>query len=121
MALIVLADDDDEVRLSTKLLLEEDGHQCMDFSDGDEALKGLRNIPGVDLVIIDIFMPFSNGRDLVNILRKGPPKFKKLPVILISGVFPEKTFRLHTEDPKCKFLKKPFTGELFRKTVNSML
>ena len=121
MALIIIAEDDEQVRLIIGQMLEDDGHECLSFSNGDEALEGVRNNPGVDLLVLDIFMPFSDGRDLVTILRNGPPRFRNIPVLLISGVFPEDSSRLHTDDSKCKFLRKPFTGELFRMTINSLL
>ncbi len=121
MASIILAEDDEHVRASTKMLIEDEGHECFAFTNGDDALDALRKLPDIGLLILDIFMPSSDARDLVTILRKGPPRFRNMPVLLISGVVPEPIARLHTDDQKCKFLKKPFTGDLLRKTINSLL
>lgn len=121
MAMIILAEDDEQVRLSIKLCLEDDGHDCLDYSNGDDALKALRSTPDVNLLILDVFMPSSDGRDIVAILRNGPPRFRNMPVVLISGVVPEQTTISHTDDQYCKFLKKPFTGDLLCITVNSLL
>jgi two-component system nitrogen regulation response regulator NtrX len=121
MALIILAEDDEQVRSSTRMLIEDDGHECMDFTNGDDALDALRASRHVELMILDIFMPSSDGRDLVTILRNGPPRFRNMPILLISGIIPEQIARLHTDDQKCRFLKKPFTGDLLRKTINSLL
>lgn len=121
MALIVLADDDYEVRLSIRELLLDAGYDCLDFASGDEALEALRSNKEAKLLIVDVFMPCGDGRDIVQILRKGPPRFRCLPVVLISGLVPEKTMKLHTEDEYCKFLKKPFTGEMLRNVVSGLL
>lgn len=121
MALIILADDDYEVRCSIKELLEDEGYQCLDFANGDEALDALRANREAELLIIDIFMPCCDGRDIIQILRKGPPRFRCMPVVLISGLVPEQTLKLHTEDEYCKFLKKPFTGQILRDVVASLI
>jgi len=121
MALIILADDDYDVRLSTRMLIEDHGHQCLDFSNGDDALDALRANRDAELLISDVSMPSSDGRDMVDILRNGPPRFRSMPVILISGIIPEQTMKLHTKDTLCKFLKKPFTGDQLRETIDKML
>ena len=121
MAKIILAEDDEHVRQPTKILLEDAGHICLDFSNGDDALEALRADPDVQLLVLDIFMPSSGGKDIVTILRNGPPKFRKIPVVLISGVMPEKMLHLHKEDPACVFLKKPFTAEELKNSVERML
>ncbi|MCK5164889.1 MAG: response regulator [Desulfobacula sp.] len=121
MALIILAEDDPEVRLSIKLLVEDSGHECLDFPNGDEALDALRANRDAKLLISDIYMPSSDGRDIVAILRNGPPRFRTMPVILISGVVPEQTMKLHSKDKFYRFLKKPFTGEMLRNAVDSLI
>ncbi len=114
MALIVLADDDNDVRLFLKLILEDRGDECLDFSNGDDALDALRSNADAALLISDISMPASDGRDVMNILRNGPPRFRTLPVILISGLVPEKTMDEQLQDVRCRFLQKPFLpGDLF--------
>ncbi|MEH0019486.1 MAG: response regulator [Desulfobacter sp.] len=108
MALIVLADDDRDVRLFIKDILEIHGDRCLDVSSGDEALDALRDNPDADLLISDISMPAGDGRDVIKVLRNGPPRFRTLPVILISGLVPEQAMDGPLLDAKCRFVKKPF-------------
>ncbi|MCG8617640.1 MAG: response regulator [Desulfobacterales bacterium] len=108
MALIVLADDDRDVREFVKDILEDRGDACLEFSNGDDALDALRAHPEAVMLISDISMPASDGRDVMQILRNGPPRFRTLPVILISGLVPEKTMEEQLKDRRCRFLKKPF-------------
>ncbi len=121
MALIILADDDYDVRLSTKLLLESEGYDCLDYPNGDDALDALRANKDARLLVSDVYMPSSDGRDVVDILRNGPPRFRNLPVLQISGIIPEQTMQLHIKDNNCRFLKKPFTGEQLRTCIKKML
>ncbi len=48
-------------------------------------------MPCATLLIIDISMPASDGRDVMNILQNGSPRFRTLPVILIFELVPEKS------------------------------
>ncbi len=105
MTLIILADDDYEVRLSTKLLLEDDGYECLDFPNGDEALEALRANKDARLLVSDVYMPSGDARDVIDILRNGSSRFRNLPVLLISGIVPEQTMQLHIKDNNCRFLK----------------
>src|SRR5712691_7894986 len=56
MARIILIDDEDAVRRTSRLALERAGHQVLEASDGEAGLKLLAQ-SGADLVITDIFMP----------------------------------------------------------------
>ena len=80
----------------------------MIFSNGDDALDALRQHPDAALLISDISMPASDGRDVMQILRNGPPRFRELPVILISGLVPEQSMDEQLKDSKYRFLAKPF-------------
>ena len=121
MALIVLADDDKEVRLSLKFLLEDRGDECLDFSNGDDALDALRSHADAALLISDISMPASDGRDVMSILRNGPPRFRALPVILISGLVPEETMDEQLQDVRCRFLQKPFLPSELFETMDELM
>ena len=121
MALIILAEDDNHVRSFIKLLLGIRGDDCIDFSNGDDALDALRNNTDAVLLISDIQMPASDGRDLMNILRNGPPRFRSLPVILISGIISENTLDEQILDVHSRFLKKPFSQQKLFDTMDELL
>ena len=111
MALIILAEDDNHARSFIKLLLEIRGDDCIDVSNGDDALDALRNNPCAVLLISDIRMSASDGRDVMNILRNGPPRFRSLPLILISGMVFENTMDEQRVDVYSRFLRKPFSQQ----------
>jgi CheY-like chemotaxis protein len=121
MALIILAEDDIHARAFIKVLLEARGDDCIDVSNGDDALDALRGNPCAVLLISDINMPASDGRDVMHILRNGPPRFRSLPVILISGMVPEKTLDEKILDAHSRFLKKPFSQQKLFDTMDELL
>lgn len=81
MAKIVLVDDDDLVREFAQLTLTRAGHTVLPAGSVKEALHILDQ-GDVDLLITDIFMPESDGLELVRQVRRRQPD---LPVLAISG------------------------------------
>lgn len=121
MALIVLADDDKDVRDFISVLLEEKGHQCLAFSSGDDALDALRKEPAACLLVSDISMPTGDGRDLLESMRNGPPRLRRMPVLLISGLVSEQIMGETLRDERCRFLQKPFMPEQLYDVVDAFL
>jgi two-component system, chemotaxis family, chemotaxis protein CheY len=52
------------VLLSLKIVLEGQGHRVTSAQNGEQGLKLLTDTP-FDLVITDIWMPVSNGTDVI--------------------------------------------------------
>ena len=78
---ILVIDDDQAVRMTIKLVLERDGHAVALASDGRAGMKAIA-AGGVDLLIVDIFMPGMDGIETIREVRKHQPD---LPAIVISG------------------------------------
>src|SRR6476660_5515618 len=67
---ILLVDDEDDVRLSLRLLLEVSGHEVEEADDGlDGVQKALSWEP--DVVLVDLDMPVLNGFGLARRLREA--------------------------------------------------
>ncbi len=81
--LVVLAvDDDGLVLLNTVAMLEDMGHTALEAGSGEAALRIIRSMDGIDLVITDHAMPRMTGAQLADILQAERPG---LPVILATG------------------------------------
>lgn len=80
--IVILAEDDDGLRMMTKTLLEPRlGLPITAFRDGAEAWEFIEE-NHVDLVITDIDMPFMNGLEL---LRRIKEKDSDIVVICTTG------------------------------------
>jgi signal transduction histidine kinase len=66
---ILVVDDQEETLVSSKLLLEREGHRVLTAVGGREALS-LINEERFDLIVVDYFMPQMNGEELVRAIRK---------------------------------------------------
>lgn len=101
--LILLVDDDDDVRETSADMLSELGYTVIQASNGTDALAILDQRPELDLMVTDIRMPGMSGLELAEAARAVRNDLK---VILVSGYFvPQPIMR--------RFLQKPFrTHEL---------
>ena len=60
MALILVIDDEEQVRRMLRQMLERAGHEVLDAADGNEGIKLFRK-RRADVVITDIIMPDKEG------------------------------------------------------------
>ncbi|MBG06483.1 MAG: hypothetical protein CMM59_20670 [Rhodospirillaceae bacterium] len=88
-------------------------------SNGADALKLLEDADcNLDLIICDIEMPEMSGYEFVRMLRYGTvPRFKDLPVLMLTGHDTPKNLR-HARTHKIDgFLVKPPTAESLRRGI----
>jgi DNA-binding response OmpR family regulator len=84
MKRILLVDSDPMFTTTLSFLLSKESFQVSVARDGKEATAALSaNL--FDLVITDMFMPHTNGFELVNAVRNGNES-KHTPVMVVSGV-----------------------------------
>lgn len=69
MAKILIVDDNDLVRTTTRTMLQGAGHEVDETGDGNAAVDYVRKTPP-DLVLTDLVMPIKDGADLIRELRR---------------------------------------------------
>jgi PAS domain S-box-containing protein len=81
---VLLADDEELLRLQTSEWLESKGYQVLAAGDGFEALSlYCRHQDKIQAVILDLWMPHCDGKATLRELRKISPS---VPVLLMSGL-----------------------------------
>ena len=81
--LILLVEDDPFIRAGIKTHLEANGYLCIEASDGGAAIELARS-KQPDLILLDVMMPTINGYQVCKSL-KGDPKFKSIPILMLSA------------------------------------
>ena len=81
MKRILIIDDDIQIRQMLRQMLEREGYEVNDASNGAEGIELYRDAP-FDLIITDIIMPEKEGLETIMEL-KGD--FQYLKIIAISG------------------------------------
>lgn len=76
-------DDESTVRFLLRWLLEREGHEVFEASDGAMALKQLATC-GAELLVTDVTLPVMSGRELIERLRANPVT-ASIPIVVVSG------------------------------------
>jgi two-component system cell cycle sensor histidine kinase/response regulator CckA len=116
---ILLAEDEDAVRLFAARALSDKGYTVDQAQNGLEALEILKRLhaaggPSPDLLITDVVMPKMDGPTLV---KEAEALFPTMKVMYISG-YAEDAFRdMVRFDDKIRFLAKPFSLKVLASRV----
>ncbi|MGH7369565.1 MAG: sigma-54-dependent transcriptional regulator, partial [Candidatus Methylomirabilaceae bacterium] len=78
---ILVVDDEESIRWALSKALERDGYLVVMASDGGEGLRRATE-PGIDLVLMDIKMPGSDGLEILTKIKEIHPN---LPVIVMTA------------------------------------
>lgn len=82
--LVLVVDDDRDIRDSLIETLEDHGYHASGASNGVEALAMLRTIPRPSLILLDLMMPVMDGRGFREEQLKNPA-WADIPVVVISA------------------------------------
>jgi DNA-binding NarL/FixJ family response regulator len=80
---VLVVDDDDDLRGLVRRVLERAGFAVVEAQDGDAALRAADETP-LHLALLDVVLPGMSGYELFEALRERLDK--ELPVIFVSGV-----------------------------------
>lgn len=115
---VLLAEDDEQVRLLLRAVLEAEGWMVLAVSDGEEAFDLFcAHCLAIVLVVSDIQMPRVGGIELTRRIRQQCPGMK---ILLISGNFGEDIGAL-LQELRVEFLRKPFFPTEFVGRVRTMM
>jgi len=116
---ILIADDQEGHRKLLDLLLSIDGYDIAMVEDGREALGWLQlNTP--DLAILDVAMPFMNGIEVAERIRRVS-RLKDVKVIVLTAVRDERTREAARMAKVDALVFKPLEGKDFRSVVKAVL
>jgi CheY-like chemotaxis protein len=115
--MVLVVDDDDDLRESLQMALTASGYRVATASGGAEALAWMRtghNVPC--LVLLDLMMPGMDGFQ-VRTTMLGDPELASVPVVVITGagvLVNQRAGDLHAAD----ILRKPVGLSTLRGTID---
>jgi CheY-like chemotaxis protein len=115
---ILLVDDDPLIRDLGQELLEHLGYRVMTAGDGSEALEKFQKPGGVDLVLLDYYLPGLNGSQVIR-------KFKSLDqgarVLVASGSFSVRDLDQVKEEGALGLIHKPYRLSDLQQRIKAVL
>jgi len=116
--LILIVDDDHNVRSLTEALLLKHGYRALTAANGVEAVELFTPLLGeVRMVITDLGMPRSDGFALTNAVRSLNPSVR---ILAMSGMA-DATAQMQKQQVAYPILGKPFTVDALLRTVHELL
>jgi DNA-binding response OmpR family regulator len=117
--LVLVADDDADIRSLVTFRLERAGYRVVTAADGEHALSlALEHSP--DLAVLDVMMPRLDGYELTRRLRQHETT-KSMPVILLTARAQEADVERGFEVGADDYIRKPFSPQELRARVQAIL
>jgi two-component system aerobic respiration control protein ArcA len=116
---ILVIEDDETMRSALKRIFESDGMNVKTAADGTQLSVVLDDNP-IDLIILDIGLPWINGLELAKLLKEHED-LKHIPLIFVSGKTSDLDVKRGFDAGADDYIKKPFDIEKMKKTVHTLL
>lgn len=116
---VMVVDDETSILRILRTLLSRQGYQVTALQEGSEAIKLFRQNPEAwDLVITDMIMPQTSGRDVAEAIRAIR---RDIPVVLCSGYSSPSQVATAEPDLFSTFMPKPFDGKKLIQLVDRLI
>ena len=117
--LVLVADDDDDIRSLVIFRLERSGYRTVVARDGEEALAlALERRP--DLAVLDVMMPKLDGYEVTRRLRREDAT-RAMPVILLTARVQDADVARGFESGADDYIRKPFSPQELCARVQAIL
>ena len=106
MAIILIAEDERDIRDLVAFTLRFAGHEVVAVGNGEEAVEAARQeMP--ELILMDVRMPRMTGYEACEKM-KSDPSLQVIPVVFLSAKGQESEIRTGLEAGADEYLLKPF-------------
>ena len=105
---ILVADDEPHIGRIIKMKLEQGPFRVTLAFDGQEALDVLQREEPIDLVLLDLMMPFVSGLDVLAKIRASE-RWRDVPCLVLTAAGQETQHQRAMELGATDFLTKPFS------------
>ena len=116
---VLVADDDDDIRDLVAFRLDRAGYEVLRAGDGQQALDLARE-HNPDLAVLDVMMPKLTGYDVTRELRADAAT-SRIPVILLTARVQEADVARGFEAGADDYVKKPFSPQELKARVQAVL
>lgn len=114
---ILICDDEEGIRESLKLILEND-YDLVFSCSGKECLEKLEHYKDIKLVLLDIKMPKQNGLEATREIKRVRPDIK---IIIVTGYASPEIAQEALAAGVTDFIVKPFDSKEILKKIKNIL
>lgn len=104
---VLVVEDNEHAAYLLRVLLERAGFEVSVSPDGHDAQARLRSMAPVDLVILDLMLPYVSGYQVLIDARRDP-NWRHVPIIVVTARTLEMDAVRALETGASDFVRKPF-------------
>lgn len=119
--LVLVVDDDDDLRSSIVDTLNAEGFQTLSASNGIEALTLLTTDHSPDIILVDMMMPKMDGLSFLAAINQS--EYRKIPVLMMTGAGENAVkivFEARSLVPT-EFIQKPVSGQMMAEAIRKKI
>jgi len=116
MSRILIVEDDERIRSSMRLALEDEGYAVDDVASGEEAVERFED-DSVELVLIDLMLPGMDGFEACRTLRRS----STVPVIMVTARSDTHDVVAGLEAGADDYVTKPFVAKELAARIRALL
>jgi len=117
---VLVADDEPHIGRIIKMKLEQGPFRVTLAFDGKETLELLERDEPIDLVVLDLMMPYVSGLDVLAKIRSSA-RWRDVPCLILTAAGQETQFQRAMELGASDFLTKPFSPKRLYARVAELL
>jgi DNA-binding response OmpR family regulator len=107
---VLVVEDNEHAAYLLRTLLEHAGYTVTVSADGRDALAKLASMEPVDLVVLDLMLPYVSGYQVLIEARRNP-RWQHVPIVVVTGRTLEMDAVRALETGANDFVRKPFLPE----------
>lgn len=113
---ILVVEDDERIRASVRLALEDEGYQVVETATGEEALVAFQQ-RGAQLALVDLMLPGMDGFECCRALRRA----SMVPIIIVTARTDTHDVVAGLEAGADDYVTKPFVAKELAARIRALL
>lgn len=118
---VIIADDSESNRMVARRILQAEGYNVVEASNGQTVLNTLRRGVTADLILMDVEMPDMDGLHTTRRIRHMPGPVSRIPIIALSAHQSRDWNIIARQSGVDEFINKPIQREKLIHTIKELI
>lgn len=106
----LIVEDNAHVAYMLEFILRRDGYEVIVANNGRDASTAIENLPAVDIILLDLMLPYVSGYQLIRDIRQDPC-WQHIPIVVLSAKVLERDVVKALDLGANDYIRKPFRPE----------
>jgi DNA-binding response OmpR family regulator len=104
---VLVVEDNEHTAYMLEFLLHRAGYEVMVAPNGRDAQEIMRNVPPVDVIVLDLMLPYVSGYQIILDAREDAD-WRDVPILVLSGKVLEMDVTRALDQGADDYVTKPF-------------